>query len=168
MWSRFQCSFFKYGPSGTVQTLDAICVLPVNIMNEKVYVFLWFWFLILTAISVVGLVYHVFFALTPAFTKMYLRTRSMNQKDLHLDDIGRRCEMGDWKLLYLLAKNMEPLVFGEFLRELHRAFRKADANDSATAGRGGGAAGDLSSGSSTASSTRKALLPARRKSIIPA
>ena len=31
-----KCSFFKYGPSGTVQTLDSICVLPVNIMNEKV------------------------------------------------------------------------------------------------------------------------------------
>ena len=39
-----------------------------------------------------------------------------NPKDVHLDEIGRRCEVGDWKLLYLLAKNMEPLVFGEFLR----------------------------------------------------
>ena len=38
-----KCSFFKYGPSGTVQTHDAICVLPVNIVNEKLYIFLWFW-----------------------------------------------------------------------------------------------------------------------------
>ena len=41
---------------------------------------------------------------------------SNHPKDVHLDEIGRRCEVGDWKLLYLLAKNMEPLVFGEFLR----------------------------------------------------
>ena len=25
-----KCSFFKYGPSGTIQTHDAICVLPVH------------------------------------------------------------------------------------------------------------------------------------------
>ena len=27
-----KCSFFKYGPSGTIQTHDAICVLPVHIL----------------------------------------------------------------------------------------------------------------------------------------
>ncbi len=32
--------------------------------------------------------------------------------------------MGDWKLLYLLARNMEPLVFGEFLRELYGVLKK--------------------------------------------
>ena len=47
---------------------------------------------------------------------MYLRTRALHQKGVHLDEIGKRCEVGDWKLLYLLAKNMEPVVFGEFLR----------------------------------------------------
>lgn len=31
-----KCSFYKYGPSGTIQTHDAICVLPINILNEKV------------------------------------------------------------------------------------------------------------------------------------
>ena len=48
----------------------------------------------------------------------------MNQKDLYLDEIGKKCEVGDWKLLYLLAKNMEPLVFGELLRELYNAMKK--------------------------------------------
>ncbi len=30
-----KCSFYKYGPSGTVQTHDAICVLPVNIGTKN-------------------------------------------------------------------------------------------------------------------------------------
>jgi hypothetical protein len=123
-----KCSFFKYGPSGTVQTHDAICVLPVNIMNEKIYVFLWFWFLLLTVVTLCGLLYHIFFMMAPGVIKLYLKSRTLNQKDLHLDDIGRVCEFGDWKLLYLLARNMEPLVFGEFLRELHVTLK--DANDS--------------------------------------
>ena len=56
-------------------------------------------------------------------------SRAMNQKDLYLDEIGKKCEVGDWKLLYLLAKNMEPLVFGEFLRELYHTMKKKDPKD---------------------------------------
>ena len=29
-----KCTFNKFGPSGTVQRRDAMCVLPVNIINE--------------------------------------------------------------------------------------------------------------------------------------
>ena len=55
----------------------------------------------------------------------------MRQQDLNLDDMGQHFEVGDWKLLYLLSKNMEPLVFGEFLRELHRELKKdRNANES--------------------------------------
>ena len=55
---------------------------------------------------------------------MYLKSLTMNQSDLHLDEIGRGLELGDWKLLYLLGRNMEPVVFGEFLRELHSAMKE--------------------------------------------
>ena len=39
-----KCTFNDYGPSGTVQRKDALCLLAVNIINEKIYIFLWFWF----------------------------------------------------------------------------------------------------------------------------
>ncbi len=113
-----KCTFTKYGPSGTVQTHDAICVLPINIVNEKIYVVMWFWLVVLSALTVVSLLYHIFFMITPAATKMYLGARAMNQRELGLDEIARHCELGDWKLLYLLGRNMEPVVLGEFLREL--------------------------------------------------
>ena len=29
-----KCTFNKFGPSGSVQRRDAMCVLPVNIINE--------------------------------------------------------------------------------------------------------------------------------------
>ena len=38
-----KCDFYRQGPSGTMQNRDALCVLPVNIFNEKIYIFLWFW-----------------------------------------------------------------------------------------------------------------------------
>jgi hypothetical protein len=29
-------------------------VLPINIINEKIYVFLWFWFIILSSLTLLG------------------------------------------------------------------------------------------------------------------
>jgi len=39
-------------------------LFPISI-NEKIYVFLWFWLVGLSAITVASLVYHVFFMVTP-------------------------------------------------------------------------------------------------------
>ena len=55
----FQCRFNKYGPSGSIQTHDALCVLPINIINEKIYIFLYFWFVFLGAVSAAWLLYRL-------------------------------------------------------------------------------------------------------------
>lgn len=36
-----KCTFHKYGSSGSIQKHDALCVLALNILNEKIYIFLW-------------------------------------------------------------------------------------------------------------------------------
>lgn len=54
-----KCNFFKYGPSGTVQSVDAMCILPQNVLNEKIYLFLWFWFIVLAVASVFALFYRL-------------------------------------------------------------------------------------------------------------
>ena len=57
--------------------------------------------------------------MTPAWTKAQLRSACLNKDDLDLDgDLADQCDFGDWKLLHLLSKNMEPVVFGEFLVQL--------------------------------------------------
>ena len=70
-----KCTFRKYGPSGTIQRHDSICVLPVNIVNEKVYVFMWFWLLFLTAVTVISIAYHIILMMTPSITKMQIKSR---------------------------------------------------------------------------------------------
>lgn len=54
-----KCNFYKYGPSGTIQNLDAMCILAQNVLNEKIYLVLWIWFFTLTIISVFALVYRL-------------------------------------------------------------------------------------------------------------
>ena len=35
------------------QRHDALCMLPINVVNEKIYVFLWFWLLLLAIIRTI-------------------------------------------------------------------------------------------------------------------
>ena len=39
-------------------------------MNEKIFVFIWFWLIVLSGVTVVSLLYHVFVMMTPAVTKV--------------------------------------------------------------------------------------------------
>jgi len=54
-----KCTFHKYGPSGTIQRHDVQCILPINIINEKIYVALWFWLMILACLSVLDIIHHL-------------------------------------------------------------------------------------------------------------
>jgi len=54
-----KCTFYKYGVSGEVERHDAVCILPLNVVNEKIYVFLWFWFLFLGVLSFFTVLYRV-------------------------------------------------------------------------------------------------------------
>lgn len=70
-----KCRFNKYGPSGTIQTHDALCLLAVNNLNEKIYIALWFWLLILFFISGFTLLYSMALCALPRFRKLILCRR---------------------------------------------------------------------------------------------
>ena len=52
-----KCTFHKYGPSGQIQRHDAQCILPINIINEKIFVFLWWWFILLAIMTTLDLLH---------------------------------------------------------------------------------------------------------------
>ena len=52
-----KCTFHKFGSSGELEKHDALCILPINIFNEKIYIFLWFWMLILGALTALVVIY---------------------------------------------------------------------------------------------------------------
>lgn len=52
-----KCLFYKYGASGSIQHHDALCVMALNVINEKIYTFLWFWFAILLVVCSLALLW---------------------------------------------------------------------------------------------------------------
>ena len=79
-----KCTFHTYGPSGTIQNHDALCVLPINILNEKIYFMAWF---MLFGLCIFTLIHHIVAAiiiLTPPLRKKILAWYMFkNRRDLH-------------------------------------------------------------------------------------
>jgi len=120
-----KCTFHKYGPTGTIQKLDGLCVLPLNILNEKIYVFLWFWFRFIAIISSLNILYRIVIIMIPSFRVFLLKARTRLSYD-ELKIITQKCQIGDWFVLYQLAKNISPLTFKELVSDITR---KIDCKD---------------------------------------
>jgi len=89
-----KCTFKSYGPSGTIQTYDAFCVLPVNIINEKIFIFLWFWFIILATLTAVSCLVRIATLAVPKFRLFLLQKKAglgVDKERVNL--IFRRCQV---------------------------------------------------------------------------
>eukprot|EP00092_Neocalanus_flemingeri_P024553 GFUD01026628.1.p1 GENE.GFUD01026628.1~~GFUD01026628.1.p1 ORF type:complete len:359 (+),score=94.79 GFUD01026628.1:64-1140(+) len=122
-----KCTFHKYGPSGTVQKIDGLCILPLNIINEKIYVFLWFWFVFLAIVTAIQVVYRLAVLFTPCMREYLLRARARLAPMYQIQAICRKCKLGDWFILYQLGKNIDPMIFREFMAELHKKMEGSEA-----------------------------------------
>ena len=60
-----KCTFHKFGPSGEIEKHDAMCILPINIVNEKIYIFLWFWMALLLVLTFLSNVFRFFIIVSP-------------------------------------------------------------------------------------------------------
>ncbi|CAL7949277.1 unnamed protein product [Xylocopa violacea] len=112
-----KCIFHKYGASGTIQTHDSLCILPLNIVNEKTYIFIWFWFAILAVLLMGLMVYRAAIIFAPAIRPRLLQLSSRLSIETCFS-INKKIDLGDWWILYILSSNMDSLIYREFLQEL--------------------------------------------------
>ena len=115
-----KCTFHKFGSSGNIESHDALCILPINIVNEKIYVFLWFWFLVLGTLTLLVVLYRLVIILSPRMRAYLLFVRFRLIKKECINVIIKKTQMGDWFLLYMLGQNVDSMIFKELIHELAR------------------------------------------------
>lgn len=113
-----KCTFHRYGSSGDVQRHDAMCILPINIVNEKIYIFLWFWFYFMAIASALGLVYRALTILYPGIRLMATHSHCRIAEINLIRNVLSRGQVGDWFLIDMIAKNIDPINFRDLLIDL--------------------------------------------------
>lgn len=114
-----KCTFHKFGPTGTIQKHDSLCILPLNI---------WFWFIILATLLTFLVIYRVIIILMPGLRPTLFRARNRMVPLEVAEDLSRNTDIGDWWVLYMLGRNMDPLIFKEVVTELSKKIQTAASN----------------------------------------
>ncbi|GFT02715.1 innexin inx2 [Trichonephila clavipes] len=128
-----KCTFHRYGSSGDVQRHDAMCILPINIINEKIYVFLWFWFVGLSVVSCIAVAYRILLYVSPDARMRSLKPRANLAREEHIEIVLNKCKAGDWFVVHLLAKNLHSVNFRDFMSNLSRQLEGKNYSDSSDA-----------------------------------
>merc|ERR1719427_1821169 len=114
------CNYQRYGRGGGQETKNALCILSLNIVNDKVFALLWFWHGILIIAGIIRLVTRSIQVSSSSIRfflmKMQMhRYLSNNKHAKHIEHYVVNCSIGDWFVLYQMNKNMNKRFFAEFL-----------------------------------------------------
>jgi len=124
-----KCTFHKFGSSGEIEKHDALCILPLNIFNEKIYIFLWFWMLILSTLTFLVVVYRVLICFSASIRTYLMKIRYRRVRTECIEVIMEKSQVGDWFLMYLLGQNIDQVIFKDVMQELAKrmGYRSKDS-----------------------------------------
>jgi len=126
-----KCSMNMYGISGTIEQIDSLCVLAVNVINEKIYIAMWIWLILLNIVSCIVFIFHLLIFSIPTMRKKclaYILGHKHNSNGI----MQTFNQIGDIFLIYLLKKNIDCQSFDLLLTELSLGGRnnlKPSANE---------------------------------------
>lgn len=110
-----KCTFFKYGYSGSMEKYDSLCMLPLNVLNEKIYMVLWYWLIFLGFLSSICVLYRAMLIL---FFNDKLRIFTLKKLYLtEFDDELPRCKIGDFFFTRLMSKNLDTIIFKKVMND---------------------------------------------------
>merc|ERR1712142_356015 len=113
-----KCMFHRFGGSGYIQKYDALCMLNFNVLNAKIFLFLWCWLFFLGLLPLSVLITRVVAALVPQVRVFLIKRSSSFVKDVTLTTVAKNTKIGDWVLLELLSENLERNTFEELMNIL--------------------------------------------------
>uniref|UniRef100_F1L583 Innexin n=1 Tax=Ascaris suum TaxID=6253 RepID=F1L583_ASCSU len=85
---------------GNIQRYSVQCVLVINMFNEKIFVLLWFWFMILTILTIFSFLYWFILLTFPCFSRWFI-SHSLELSEMKFDPDTRAKEVDRFVSSYL-------------------------------------------------------------------
>ncbi|XP_045180930.2 innexin unc-9-like [Mercenaria mercenaria] len=125
---------FDIRQMANIQRYTVQCVLPINLFNEKVYLFLWFWCLLVALLSFYNLLKWVYLTILKRnnyeFVKKYLKIggRTLQQSDkLMCKKFAEKYLRDDGCFVArMISINSSDMVVTEMLNDMFQQFRQAE------------------------------------------
>ncbi|EDW18400.1 innexin inx4 [Drosophila mojavensis] len=110
-----KCEILKFGSSGTLESIDNLCLLPLNNLNEKIFVFMWIWFILMAVLAGLKIIYRlvIIFHRGLRFQLLRAQTRFMPQSTLKRAIANFSC--ADWFMLMRVSNNMTRELFSQLM-----------------------------------------------------
>ena len=136
------CTFHSVGTAAGEQKFNSLCILSLNIINEKVkfeshfnlvtytshlqvYLLLWFWLFGLTILTATHLMFRLVTILMPPVRRLLIiiKSRGFSDSDMNTTkSVLSHCYLGDWFVLYQLSKNSNTYFFRYLLKLMDASF----------------------------------------------
>ncbi|GBN31075.1 Innexin shaking-B [Araneus ventricosus] len=113
-----KCIFRRYGRSSLIEVNDVLCVMALNVINEKIYLFLWFWLIALSFLTFLAVFMDWLLVVSPN-TRIYtLQTRFYLVDEKLLKILVQKGSYGDWLMVDLIGQNIDHVLFSEIVSDV--------------------------------------------------
>lgn len=123
---------FRIRQLENVLNMTTQCVLPINVLNEKVFMFLWFWFCLVSTLSIINLLHWIYRIMAKdSYVDYIFRYIHISEETLEKADrkscarfVNRFLNLDVIMLMRVVGKNSTDLVVAELLGYLWAMYRK--------------------------------------------
>lgn len=113
-----RCEYQYFGPSASIQHKDALCILALNILNEKIFAFIYIWYVMLLIVAFLNVAYRCICLVSRSFRIRVLHSMALKLTRLDIQEASNNGSVAEWFFLYQLGRNMHPLAFYDIISEL--------------------------------------------------
>ena len=110
-----KCQYNRFGPGGDLINHDALCLLPLNVLHDKMFLFAWVYFIFLASASMLLLLYRSICLCSKRLRRMTLQGSS-NERTLK--SFCDNAKFGDYIVVCQISKNVDMESFNNFMLQL--------------------------------------------------
>ena len=129
---------FEIRQMTNLQRWTVQCVLPINLFNEKIFIFLWFWLVFMAFLSAFSLVISIYAFMFPQHRKSYIRkylllnklyTRTEREKAIARRFVDKYLRQDGCYVLRVFSNNANDVITSEIIKYLYKNYKDKEKDE---------------------------------------